>query len=250
MRLLLGVTLIFAVAAFGPVGCGKPTTGKPGTPTGKPGSPVPSEGEKGSVKIEKIDDQSVKADTETKVKVTVDRTKYTHALTLKGDAGKGLEDVTIEGGTIAKDKDEGTIVIKAGKKAKGKGDVTVTASGEGLKTAASQVFKLEVSGGEVTPPKDKKVKYDIEDIKEVKVKQGDTAKVDYKAKGENVPEKLTVAGGDKKGVSVEGKADEKGGSLTVTAAKDAEVGDHEITVTITGEGLKSEAKLKVVVEKK
>ena len=124
MRKLLALLIIAGLFSFG-IGCsGSPSTTKPTTPKKEPddkakkpmdgdGKKKPSNGDKkGSISVE-----GAKADVtkgkEVKVTIKIKREDLKGAVTLTYDAPAGL---TTEGGeTIAADKDETSVTIKADK---------------------------------------------------------------------------------------------------------------------------------------
>jgi len=116
---------------------GKETTGKAtGKATAKETTGKAPADAKGSVKIDKIDDITIKKGASTDVTVKLARTDYTKALkveaSLDTDKTKG---VAVKTSSVDVKADESTakITLTAEKTASGEGELTITVTGEDLK---------------------------------------------------------------------------------------------------------------------
>jgi hypothetical protein len=111
--------------------------------TVKKGGDEPPPKDKGEVSIGKIKDVEVEKGKKEKVKISLDRKEYEGDVTLTVKAGDKLKKVNITKEATAKE-DDAEIVIDAAADASGSDEVTITASGKGLKKGGTASFKVTV----------------------------------------------------------------------------------------------------------
>jgi hypothetical protein len=244
------VVLSVLVLSLGSItGCPKP---KP-TPTPPKGSTESGSGAAASIKLTVPEKLEVGADAgSADLKVEVAREKSEDDVTV---SFSGMPDgVKIADVKIAKADKSATAKVEVDRakvKKEWSGKITADAKSGDLKDSGSTTLTIKVKDG-APPEKAKLTKVEGADGK---VKQGGKVMVKLTITGEHLKEKVALKfADDKKGLTFSPDStamDKLTPEITVTAADDAEVGDHTITVTATsGDGVTTSGKFKVTVEKK
>jgi len=198
-------------------------------------STVGCEGKKDKVSSVTADPTTVKVKAgETKdVKITIKRMEgFKDAVVIKAS---GLpKGVTATDGSIAKDANDGKITLTAAGDAASATDQEITITAEGAKAKV----KVTVEGTATTQGKGgDKPAVDVA-AKDAIIKQNDTTKVDVRTKRTHLKEPVTVEfKGLPNGVTAEGDMKMTGDdwtTITLKAAKNAEVGEKTVKVNVTG----------------